>query len=161
MSFLNLTLRQQWDRYERNFITFYVKITAICTTVWARNPGVILDTSLFLKLNWSQVLSMSPTTYYVLSRFSCVWLAATLWTVAHQALLSMELSRQEYWSRLPFSSPGDLPNPGTEPRSPASAGRQILYLLRQEKPHYLVLFDCFPLLLHSLVLFSWLNLVFG
>ena len=41
------------------------------------------------------------------------------WTVAHQAPLSMEFSRQEYWSGYPFPSPGDLPNPGIEPRSPA------------------------------------------
>ena len=41
-----------------------------------------------------------------------------LWTVAHQAPLSMGLSRQEYWSRLPFPSPGDLPDSGIEPRSP-------------------------------------------
>ena len=41
------------------------------------------------------------------------------WTVAHQAPLSMGLSRQEYWSGLPSPSPGDLPNPGIEPRSPA------------------------------------------
>ena len=39
--------------------------------------------------------------------------------VACQAPLSMELSRQEYWSGLPFLSPGDLPNPGIKPRSPA------------------------------------------
>ena len=38
---------------------------------------------------------------------------------AHQAPLSMGFSRQEYWSGLPFPSPGDLPNPGVEPRSPA------------------------------------------
>ena len=44
---------------------------------------------------------------------------ATPWTVAHQAPPSMEFSRQEYWSGLPFPSPGDLPNPGIEPRSPA------------------------------------------
>ena len=44
---------------------------------------------------------------------------AILWTVAHQAPPSMGLSRQEYWSGLPFPSPGDLPNPGIEPRSPA------------------------------------------
>ena len=42
----------------------------------------------------------------------------TPWTVAYQAPLSMGLSRQEYWSGLPFPSPGDLPNPGIEPRSP-------------------------------------------
>ena len=43
----------------------------------------------------------------------------TLWTVAHQAPLPMGFSRQEYWSGLPFPSPGDLPNLGIKPRSPA------------------------------------------
>ena len=42
-----------------------------------------------------------------------------LWTVAYQAPLSMGFSRQEYWSGLPFPSPGDLPDPGIKPRSPA------------------------------------------
>ena len=41
------------------------------------------------------------------------------WTVARQAPLSMGFSRQKYWSGLPFPSPGDLPDPGIEPRSPA------------------------------------------
>ena len=41
------------------------------------------------------------------------------WTVAHQALPSMEFSRQKYWSGLPFPSPGDIPDPGIEPGSPA------------------------------------------
>ena len=49
--------------------------------------------------------------------FSCVQLSGTPWTVAYQALPSMGFSRQEYWSGLPFPSPGDLPNPGIEPRS--------------------------------------------
>ena len=44
--------------------------------------------------------------------------SAIPWTVAHQALLSMEFSRQEYWSGLPSPSPGDLPNPGIKPGSP-------------------------------------------
>ena len=44
----------------------------------------------------------------------------TLWTVAHQAPLSMEFSRQEYWSGLPFPPPGDLPNLRIEPASPVS-----------------------------------------
>ena len=44
----------------------------------------------------------------------------TSWPVAHQAPLSREFSRQENWSGLPFPSPGDLPDPGIEPRSPAS-----------------------------------------
>ena len=44
---------------------------------------------------------------------------ATPWTVTYQALWSMGFSRQEYWSGLPFHSPGDFPNPGIEPGSPA------------------------------------------
>ena len=50
---------------------------------------------------------------------SRVQLFATPWTVAHQAPPSMGFSRQEYWRGLPFPSPGDLPNPGIEPRSSA------------------------------------------
>ena len=50
---------------------------------------------------------------------SPVQLFATPWTVAHQASLSMGFSRQKYYSGLPFPSPGDLPNPGIEPQSPA------------------------------------------
>ena len=49
---------------------------------------------------------------------SRVQLLATPWTVAYQASLSIGFSRQEYWSGLPFPSPGDLPDPGIEPRSP-------------------------------------------
>ena len=51
---------------------------------------------------------------------------ATPWTVAYQACPSMEFSRQEYWSGLPFSSPGDLPDPGIEPRSPALQADALL-----------------------------------
>ena len=50
----------------------------------------------------------------VLSHFSHVRLFATLWTVAHEAPLSMGFSRQEYWSGLPSPRPGDLPDPGIE-----------------------------------------------
>ena len=53
--------------------------------------------------------------------FDPVGLFATPWSIAHQAPLSMGFFRQEYWSRLPFPTP-DLPNPGIEPVSPASAG---------------------------------------
>ena len=49
---------------------------------------------------------------------SRVQLFVTPWTVAYQAPPSMGFSRQEYWSGLPFPSPGDLPDPGIEPRSP-------------------------------------------
>ena len=57
------------------------------------------------------------TEYCVHSKFSHVQLFATLWTVALQSLLSMEFSRQEYWSGLAFPTPGDLPDPGIEPAS--------------------------------------------
>ena len=53
----------------------------------------------------------------MLSGFSRVQLFVTLWTVADQAILSRGFSRKEYWSGLPCTSPGDLPNPGIEPTS--------------------------------------------
>ena len=51
----------------------------------------------------------------MLSHFSCVQLFVTLWIVAHQALLSMGFSRQDYWNALPCPPPRDLPDLGTEP----------------------------------------------
>ena len=59
-------------------------------------------------VKWSEVKSLSR-----------VRLFATPWTVAHQAPWSVGFPRHEYWSVLPFPSPGDLPDPGIEPRSPA------------------------------------------
>ena len=64
---------------------------------------------------------------------SRVQLFATLWTVAYQASPSMGFSRQEYWSRLPFPSPGDLPNPGIEPGSPAESEEELKSLLMKVK----------------------------
>ena len=55
----------------------------------------------------------------VLNCFSHVWLLVTVWMAAHQDPLSMGFCRQGYWSELPCPPPGDLPNPGTEPISPA------------------------------------------
>ena len=66
--------------------------------------------SIDLSLSAPVMLCVSPS---VVSDF------ATPCTVAHQASLSMGFSRQEYWSGLPFPSPGDLPDPGIKPRSPA------------------------------------------
>ena len=61
---------------------------------------------------------------YLCQMRDCVQLFATPWTVAYQALLSMGFYRQEYWSGLPFPSPGDLPNPGIEPISPVASSLQ-------------------------------------
>ena len=57
---------------------------------------------------------------YAQSLFGYVQIFATPWTVDLQAPLSMELCRQEYWSRLPYLPPGDLPDPGIKPTSPAA-----------------------------------------
>ena len=57
---------------------------------------------------------------------SCVRLFVTLWTVAHYTPLSVEFSRQEHWSGLPFPSAGDLPDPGIEPRSSALQADSLL-----------------------------------
>ena len=67
----------------------------------------------FSMVSW---LASSRSDVKSLSR---VRLFATLWTIAYQALPSMGFSKQEYWSGLPFPSPGDLPNPGIKPGSPA------------------------------------------
>ena len=69
---------------------------------------------------------LQPHSVYIRSTYvltevkslSHVRLFAIPWTVAYQASLSMGFSRQEYWSELPFPSPGDLPDPGIKPRSP-------------------------------------------
>ena len=85
----------------------------------------------FLRLAWtsgsSQFMYYWNLTWRILNITCCVcsssliWarLFATPWTVAHQPPLSMEFSRQEYWSGLPCPTPGNLPNLGTEPGSPA------------------------------------------
>ena len=65
---------------------------------------------------------------------SHVRLFATPWTGAYKALPYMEFSRQEYWSGLPFPSPGDLPEPGIKPESPALAGGFFTPLSPQGSP---------------------------
>ena len=80
----------------------------------------------------------------MLSCFSRIRLFATLWTVACQAPLSMEFSRQEYWSGLPFPSPGHLPNPGIKPvslMSPALAGGFFTTSATWEAPELFIVFS--------------------
>ena len=75
------------------------------------------------------VCYFNKATHCVLSRFSCVQVFATLGTGAHEAPLSRGFSRQEYWSGVSFLSPGDLPDPGTEPMSLyiSCIGRWVLH----------------------------------
>ena len=65
---------------------------------------------------------------------SYIWLSATPWTVSCQAPLSMEFSRQEYQSELPFPSPGNRSNPGSKPGFQHC--RQILYHLSHQRSHF-------------------------
>ena len=66
--------------------------------------------------------------------------SATPWTITHQVPLSMEFSRQEYWSGLPFPSPEDLPDPGVELTSPASPelARDTFTTVPPGKPHEII-----------------------
>ena len=90
-----------------------------------------------------QLPSLYWRSVYMWSRFSCVPLFATPWTVARQGPLSMGFSRQGYWTALPCP-PGDLPNPGTDPRllsasslAPAGSilkrGRDVAYHTRMSE----------------------------
>ena len=78
--------------------------------------------------------------WYMLSHVSCVRLFVTLWTVAHQAPLSMGFSRQEYWSVLPCPPSEDLPNPGIKSvslMSPALPGGFFTTSATWEAPIFL------------------------
>ena len=86
---------------------------------WTEEPGGLQSTG------WQRVGRLSDFThftrppYLLLCSTAKLCLFVTPWTAAHQAPLSVGFSRQEHWSGSPFPSPGDLPNPGIEPRSPA------------------------------------------
>ena len=74
----------------------------------------------------------------VLSYFSHIQLFVTLWTMAHQAPLSMKFIWQEFWSGFPFPSPGNLPDPGIEPEPPALKADSLLSK-PQEKPWIIII----------------------
>ena len=97
----------------------------------------------------------------VVGGHSAVSSSAIPWTIACQAPLSMEFSRQEYWSGMPFSSPGDLPDSGTEPMSllsPALVGRFLITVLPGKPRTYCYL--CSNQLLLHLVSRSKLNVCY-
>ena len=81
--------------------------------------------NIFLPKDTIKKIHISCMCVCMLSHFSRVQLFATPWTVVHQASPSMEFSRHEYWSGLPFPSPGDLPNPGNELMSSVAAALQM------------------------------------
>ena len=115
---------------------FYRKISFKCisyqnkTTFYKQEPGPWICVCLCVCV-WFYAVSRCIKRFENISNDGThlcvcgVQFFAAPWTVAHQTPLSMEFSRQEYWSELPLSTPGDVPNPGVEPtslKSPALAG---------------------------------------
>ena len=125
------------------YIYIYTLIVKICTVIsWCQkffyaltkaHNGLTEKIVLWFPVYWCRVSSFRAFLTLVVFLFNfcvcvcvCVWkslshfwLFTTPWTVAHQTPLFMEFSRQEYWSGMPFPSPGDLPDPGIKPKSPA------------------------------------------
>ena len=94
--------RKEYPQFYTNHLAFWLEISDFCTGL----PYAVL---------------LERPNSYESASVSCsvVWLFVTPRTVAYRIPLSMEFSRQEYWSGLPFSSPRYLSDPGIEPRSPA------------------------------------------
>ena len=82
----------------------------------------------------------------------------TPWNIAHQAPLSMEFFRQEYWSRLPFPSPGDLLDPGIKSRSPALQADSLLSE-SPGKPIRSVMLNKYNVLSSSTMIKIWINYI--
>ena len=86
-------------------------------------PQPLRNTASFPRTSWcSRPSSLVSGDYACVQSLSCAQLLATSWTAARQAPPSMGFPKQEYWSGLPFPPPGDLPDPGIKPVSPALAG---------------------------------------
>ena len=103
----------------RAFLGRYVKLTEkVCNVCFHFDISTLDQRWPLYNEHHSKKRGLFVFSLCVLSRFSCIQLFATLWAVAHQAPLSVGFPKKEYWSGLPFPSPGDLPHPGIEPMSP-------------------------------------------
>ena len=142
LSFLSHTANSHWLSFTYAYISFHV-ILSIHLTLSSPLP---MSISLFF---------MSP----LVKSVSCILLFATLWTVAHQAPLSIGFSRQEYWSGLPLPSPGDLPNPGIEPGSPTLQA-DVLASEPLGKPHRCPVYKFFSTVFLGSVYVHWNIFVF-
>ena len=97
--------RREFKDFVLNIFNFKQKRQFRALGIWCDEH---IFESVYLRMKWSEVKSLNRVRLFV-----------TLGTVAYQAPPSMGFSRQEYWSGLPFPSPGDLPDPGIEPGFPA------------------------------------------
>ena len=102
---------------------------------WATVHGGRKESDTAEQLHFTSLHQYSKSRYWsVYTKWKCqsiVWLFATPWSVAHEATLSMG---QEYWSGFPFPSPGDLPDPGIQPRSPALEADSLLSETPEKPP---------------------------
>ena len=105
-------------------------ITMIVIEIWIvlNRYLKMLNSSFFKQYILSSLISLSKICLFNM------WVSESLWLHGHQASLSMGFSRQEYWSGLPFPSPGSLPNPGIEPRSLPHCRRTLYRLSHQGSP---------------------------
>ena len=109
-----------WDGWMASLIWWAWVWASSGSWWWTGKPGVLqfkgsqrVRHDWATEMNWTELMVVGGSVAK-----SCLTLA-TPWTVACQVPLSLGFSRQEYWSGLPFPSPGDLPNPGVKPKSPS------------------------------------------
>ena len=129
-SFYYFSMFQDTGQYSINAVEFEVKkihefwfcptilLSDLTQVISCSEPDFIVYQMELMIPHHRLIITMS-----CVQSLSCVQLFATPWTIARQAPLSMEFSRQEYWSTLPFPTPGDLPDPGIKPAALALAGR--------------------------------------
>ena len=142
----NITIctSKPWFTHLANTANAFFKDKAQCWKTWAKQEVIpLLLWKVYNLAGWFKsedfkirgVSCLKINSRIAFSSSSCnkhafmlshVRLFATPWTVAHQAPLSMEFSRREYWSGWPFPSPGDLPDPGIENRSPELQADSLL-----------------------------------
>ena len=97
-------------------LLFYLFVTVTCLFLSLKHMYIVFFYIFLTSQKEGVCVCVCVCVCYLLSH---VWLFVTPWTITRQDPLSMGFSRQEYWSRLPFPSPGDLPDPGIKPGSPA------------------------------------------
>ena len=110
ISSLSQMFSKSWSKLSGLWLSSYINIIQIKQCAPGTHSVFLHGLCTRLTTSW-----VDTTCAYVPSRLSCIWLFAVLWTVAHQAPLSMRFTRQEYWSGLPCPPPGDLPSLGSDP----------------------------------------------
>ena len=126
MVFVSVSVKRQWCS-RRKFIEYSQPLSlSLHIARWDGSKNSNGES--WRKAPWFQATAQSPRVALLCECLVCCCclvakLCLTPWTIAHQAPVSMGFSRQEYWSGLPFPSPGDLPEPGVEPASSVLVGR--------------------------------------